>query len=267
MQDKNFVSFESLNDTFHRNICDSTKGRIRRAVVEKDLCTVAGALKNSRPALLDAGCGDGYMCGFMLEQIPECEAVLCDVSADALDRARARLDSSRCSFYEADIFNLPSAVTEKRFDIILCHAVIEWVRDQRKCINVLKGQLAPGGVLSLLYYNRDALLFQSLVVGNFPYVYSGLKSRHRQKMTPLYPVSPYDMDEWITDSGLEIISESGVRVFHDYMRHKNEYEEKFDDIRHFELEYSRDERFRRLGRYIHLILRSPDDEQQFGNCT
>ncbi len=257
MQNAKFVSFDSKNDTFHRNICSSTKGRIRRAVVERDLMEIPDIALNKKLSILDMGCGDGCMSDFLLSLNPDHEVVLCDVSSDAVNLARERLGGRNCSFYVADVFNLPSEISSRRFDLVLCHAMVEWIREQRECLEVLSELLVPGGLLSLLYYNRDGLLYQSLVVGNFPYVYSGLKSRHRQKMTPPYPVDPHDMLRMCSELGYEITGETGVRVFHDYMRHKDQYEDKFADILHFELEYSRDDRFRRLGRYIHLMLRKP----------
>ena len=224
-------------------------------MVERDLREVSETAGNKKLSILDMGCGDGCMSEFLLSLNPEHEVVLCDVSSDAVNLARDRLRDRNCSFYVADVFNLPPDISSGRFDLVLCHAMIEWVRDQRMCLEVLRDLLIPGGLLSLLYYNRDGLLYHSLVVGNFPYVCSGLKSRHRQKMTPPNPVNPQDMIRMCSELGFESIGETGVRVFHDYMRHKEQYEDKFTDILHFELEYSRDDRFRRLGRYIHLMLR------------
>ena len=59
MQNKEYVSFNGLNDVYRHNICESTKGRIRRAVVSRDLQELSGLLAEDSRTILDAGCGDG----------------------------------------------------------------------------------------------------------------------------------------------------------------------------------------------------------------
>ncbi len=57
--------------------------------------------------------------------------------------------------------------------------------------------------------------------------------------------------------GLRIIGKTGVRVIHDYMRHKQDQVEKFDDLLAMEQQYCRQEPFVALGRYIHVMAQKP----------
>ena len=159
----------------------------------------------------------------------------------------------------ASAFELPCQITGKTYDLILCHAVMEWVEDQRKLLEIIKSRLSPGGELSLLVYNRDALLYQSLIVGNFNYISCNFQSKHRQKLTPKYPVEPAELEQTLQELGFTIQRKTGIRVFHDYVRDKKIQTEKFDEILKYEKTYARDPRFINLGRYIHYICRNDHD--------
>ncbi len=54
-----------------------------------------------------------------------------------------------------------------------------------------------------------------------------------------------------------------MRVIHDYMRHKQDQREKFDDLLAMELQYCRQEPFISLGRYIHVMAQNPPAEAPF----
>ena len=53
--------------------------------------------------------------------------------------------------------------------------------------------------------------------------------------------------------GFRILHKRGVRCFHDYMRERDMWQTKFDDILQMELEYSTNENFIPLAKYIHVI--------------
>lgn len=253
MQNEEFVSFNGLNDVYRRNICESTKGRIRRAVVARDLAQICAMLPESPRGILDAGCGDGSTLRDLARMQDHVFAL--DVSSEAVDAARVNLAGLDAAVFQADILSLPSEILDRRYHLIICHALLEWIRDKSMALEILASLLEPDGVLSLLFYNRDALFFQTLIVGNFPYADSDLISRHRQKMTPPFPADRQSVTDLATRLGLEIVLESGVRVFHDYMRHKDRQIDMFEDVLRYELKLSRDPRFMHLGRYVHLALK------------
>ncbi len=53
------------------------------------------------------------------------------------------------------------------FDLVLCHAVLEWLAQPQQALHKLFGLIRPGGHLSLMFYNRDALIFRNLIRGNW----------------------------------------------------------------------------------------------------
>ena len=46
---------------------------------------------------------------------------------------------------------------------MLCHAVLEWLAEPHAILPVLHQLCAPGGWLSLAFYNRDALIYRNLL--------------------------------------------------------------------------------------------------------
>lgn len=66
---------------------------------------------------------------------------------------------------------------ETPVDLILFHAVLEWVADPRSVLQTLWSVLRPGGVLSLMFYNAHGLLMHNMVAGNFDYVQAGMPKK------------------------------------------------------------------------------------------
>jgi len=52
-------------------------------------------------------------------------------------------------------------------DLILFHAVVEWMADPRAALQVLGRLLRPCGYFSVLFYNRNSLVWRHLMSGNF----------------------------------------------------------------------------------------------------
>ena len=75
--------------------------------------------------------------------------------------------------------------------------------------------------------------------------------------TPSNPQIPEEVYDWLQRGGLKLIGKTGVRVIHDYMRHKQDQTEKFADLLEMEQRYCRQEPYISLGRYIHVMAQRP----------
>jgi SAM-dependent methyltransferase len=91
---------------------------------------------------LDVGCGDGRLTA----ELDASELTAADVSAVALERARARLP--RATFVELDP-DAPFPLPDVTFDLVLCAETIEHVRDVQLFLSEVRRVLAPGGTLAL----------------------------------------------------------------------------------------------------------------------
>jgi len=249
-------SFDGLSEKFAQNIYATSKGKIRTAVVWRDLEMGLSLLGDRKLRILDAGGGFGFF-SQKLAALGH-EVVLCDLSEDMLKLAKHQIEESKLEaqiqLIHCAIQDLPQhLIAAEQFDLVLCHAVVEWLADPKSTVAGLLNYLKPGGLFSLLFYNRDALLYQSLVVGNFDYIRAGLVKKRQQKLTPTNPQTPADVYQWLSEWGMQVHCKSGVRVIHDYMRHKEDQQKKFSDLLEMELRYCQQEPFVHLGRYMHVM--------------
>ena len=251
-------SFDGLSEKFAQNIYATSKGKIRTAVVWRDLEQGLKQAGNRPLRILDAGGGFGFFAQ-KLAALGH-DVTLCDLSSDMLELASQQITekglTDRIRLVHCPIQDLPQHISGT-FDLIMCHAVVEWLVQPKETLQELLRFLKPGGMFSLLFYNKDALLFQSLVVGNFDYIRAGLVKKRQQKLTPTNPKIPADVYQWLSEWDMNVLCRSGVRVIHDYMRHKEDQHKKFSDLLEMELKYCQQEPFVHLGRYMHVLAIKP----------
>lgn len=244
-------NFDGATQKFSRCIYESAKGKVRLAILKRDLAK----LRDSAPLrVLDVGAGLGHMSLWFAEAGHQ--LVLCDVSEQMLTEVEAQANklglAERMSFYHCGLEALPQEVG--RFDLVICHAVLEWIEEQQDFVRLLAHRVNPNGHLSLMAFNRNALLFNHLVAGNFEYVTSGMKRRSRQRLTPNWPVDPEQLNGWLKECQLETQTLSGVRVFSDYVRDKSLVEQQEKSVLELELQYSSAPSFLPVARYLHYLL-------------
>lgn len=260
MQDRNF---DDIAEKFSKNIYGTTKGRIRQAIVWQELDEILNTLPEAPLQVLDAGGGAGQTgCGLAERGH---HVLLCDLSQTMLQRARAHADekgvSGNMQFKQISAQDVGQHL-DKPVDLVLFHAVLEWVADPEAVLAALYAALKPGGVLSLMFYNINGLTMQTLVLGNFGYMQADLRKRKRKTLSPDYPREPESVYRWLQDAGFTIESKTGIRVFHDYMRDKEKQIERFEEILALEKRFCRQEPFLSLGRYIHVTARKPKNQDE-----
>ncbi len=251
-------SFDGLTEKFAQNIYATSKGKTRTAVLWRDLEQGLKQAGNRPLRILDAGGGFGFFAQ-KLAALGH-DVTLCDLSSDMLELASQQITekglTDRIQLVHCPIQDLPQHISGT-FDLIMCHAVVEWLAQPKETLQELLRFLKPGGMFSLLFYNKDALLFQSLVVGNFDYIRAGLVKKRQQKLTPNNPQILADVYQWLSEWDMNVLCRSGVRVIHDYMRHKEDQHKKFSDLLEMELKYCQQEPFVHLGRYMHVLAIKP----------
>ena len=91
---------------------------------------------------LDLGCGDGRLTA----ELDAEQLTAADVSALALDRARARV--AHATLVELDP-DAPLPLADASFDLVLCAETVEHVRDIQLLLSEIRRVLRPGGRLAL----------------------------------------------------------------------------------------------------------------------
>lgn len=242
--------FDELATRFAEKIYGGAKGAIRLAVLQADLAEVLPA----RPLrVLDVGAGLGHMSLWLAAQGHQ--VTLAEPAAPMLDGARARFAAAGCqaSFVQAAWQELPGRF-DAPFDLVLCHAVLEWLAEPPAILPVLHQLTAQDGWLSLAFYNRDALIYRNLLKGHFRKLRRERFAGEGQSLTPQRPLDPRELALQLEDC-FRIEQQSGVRVFHDYMPAEFQARATLDDLLEMELAHRRHPAFAGLGRYLHWLCR------------
>ncbi len=259
-------NFDGIAPRFRRNIYNSAKGQLRLAVLRRDFAEFLPLAGNSLN-ILDAGGGQGQ---FALE-LAEAghQLVLTDISGEMLELARAKSASlpvevqDRVKIVQSPLQELSSTLVgvqtsagvQTSFDLVMCHAVIEWLKEPAELVASLEPLVRPGGYFSLVFYNLNGMIFKNLLRTNFRKIQQEDYTGFRGSLTPTHPLRLEQVRRWIAEAGLEEICCSGIRVFHDYIFNAEDRAREPDTLREMELAFSRQLPYRDLGRYIHLLCR------------
>lgn len=256
-EDEGDKNFDELAGRFQRNIYSSLKGQIRLGVVERDFREFLPE-QDSTACLrvLDAGGGQGQMARHFARRGHR--VVLCDISEKMLELAHQSLAQENLlhavELRHASIQDVVGANAEP-FDLVTCHAVLEWLAEPQEVLESLTSALKPGGVLSILYYNLNGLLYKNLLRTNFKKVRKQAWRGYRGSLTPTTPLRPEQIDAWLEALPVERHCESGIRVFYDYVFNQEDRRRDPEGILEMELAHSRLMPFKHLGRYVHVLCR------------
>lgn len=246
--------FSKYADLFLNSIYNSPKGAIRLAVLQRDLLPYL--IQNRDLQILDLGCGAGQISLWAASFGHKVDMV--DLSTPLLNQAKKNATlfgvMDKVNFYNADIFNLPEEILNKKYDFIFCYAVLEWIEDINSIFNIFDNLLKSHGKLSLAYYNLSALEFIHNVFGNFNYLSQGLKSKKAAKMTPQFPRYPVDVEKIYCRYNFRQIKQSGICCFYDYMKEKDRQANSLTSIITRELIISGKKEFLPVARYIYELL-------------
>lgn len=260
-------NFDGLAERFAKNIYGGLKGDIRLKVLERDFTqkipvtpfnTDLNAQQNGPWRVLDAGGGQGQF-GLKLAASGH-QLTLCDISEDMLNLGRAAAakvcPDQPIQFVHSSIQNWVAELEEQdKYDLVLCHAVMEWVADSKDLLEHIARAVKSGGYLSLTFYNIHSLIYKNLLRTNFKKIREQDYGGSKGSLTPINPQNPESVFVWLKDFGFDIELVSGIRVFHDYIFDTDKREAKPEELIEMELTHSQLEPYWRLGRYIHVVAK------------
>lgn len=243
-------NFDVIADKFENNIYGTSKGQLRHELLMHYLVKYLD-FPSPHQRVLDAGGGTGEMSNEMLQL--GCEVTLADISAEALQLAQSKCNQHPAlHIVKADILSLPE---DRLYDVVICHAVLEWLSDPYPVIEKLLRLTAPGGHLSLSFFNKDAQRFGNLLYGNFDYVQQGMKVKNKVRLSPNYPLYPKDVIAYLHTKAVDIVSLSGLRCFHDYLHNRSMQISHFEQLKQAEIDYGSSEPYMWLGKYFHIMVK------------
>lgn len=227
----------------------SPGGRLRHIVILHHLQMHAPP----RPQdVLDAGGGTGEIA---LDLAREGHTVtFLDISPAMIEQAQSRSAGLKVDFVRAAVDQIPELFERESFDLVLCHSLLEFVKDPQVLLWQLMRVMRPNGLLSVVVGNRH----------HFPLRAALLQQDFHQARVALDLEIPAtdlfglprrtfyaeEMRRMLQACGGRIVGEYGVRVFFDLL---SEAPELSQDLVALELAASSRLPFRRVARFIHFI--------------
>ncbi|WP_070967589.1 tRNA uridine 5-oxyacetic acid(34) methyltransferase CmoM [Vibrio sonorensis] len=249
-------NFDDIAHKFAKNIYGSDKGEIRQVIVWQDLEQVLSAFDPHLKQLhvLDAGGGLAQM-SQKLAKLGH-QVSLCDLSSEMLQLAKVDIEKNGLLENYRFIHSPAQTVSEhleKPVDIVMFHAVMEWLADPKDALEKVLKLVKPGGMASIMFYNQHGLVYKNAVCGNIPHILEGMPHRKRFKLQPQQGLWPESVYQWVEEAGYEICGKSGIRCFSDYIGNR-EYmgDFQYEDVLALEEKFCRQEPYLSLGRYIHV---------------
>nr|WP_313062019.1 methyltransferase domain-containing protein [Moraxella sp. CTOTU49097] len=256
-QDRNF---DDISAHFEKKIYGGLKGEIRLAVLRHD---IFGWVKSwqqthNRPLrVLDVGAG---LAQISIELAKDGHDVtINDISANMLEIAKQNAGEAaqNITWHTCPYQQLDAKLTGK-YDLILCHAVLEWLAEPKLIMDFFDRWLAydgaEKGVLSLCFYNPASFVYRNLVMGNFNLLHNKDFKADNGSLTPNHPVAKDEVLAWINDHHYQILHTSGLRVFHDYSPLKRGGHTNPQAVIDMEVAYSGQDPYKWLGRYLHFLV-------------
>jgi S-adenosylmethionine-dependent methyltransferase len=246
-------SFDKFADKFEKNIYGSTKGQLRHELLVHYLHQSI-TLDSAPLDILDAGGGTGVMTQVMLNLGHRVK--LTDISSEALSLAKDKLgQSNTLEIQHLDILSLDN---KKQYDLVICHAVLEWLQAPFEVMRKLVDLVKPGGHLSLSFFNLDAQLFGNMLYGNFDYVEQGMMTKNIVRLSPKNPQKPKVILSQLKTLPVKVIKQAGIRCFHDYLKQPEKQISEYEQLKQLEIEYGSNEPYLWLGKYF-LIIAQKDN--------
>ncbi|WP_352338074.1 methyltransferase domain-containing protein [Psychrobacter sp. 16-MNA-CIBAN-0192] len=255
-------SFDAIADHFEKKVYGGLKGEIRLAVLRRDIFEYVYEMSQTlgRPLrILDVGAGLAQIAIELAAQGHN--VVINDISANMLDKAKISAEQAQVldniSWHVCPYQTLEQQFTAdkvEKFDLILCHALLEWLAEPADVMDFFNRHLTDTGALSLCFYNPASFDYRNLIMGNFNLLdKTDYKADNKKSLTPNHPVAKQEVESWLEKHHYETIVSSGLRVFHDYAPLKRGGHNDPEAVIRMELRYSQLEPYKWLGRYLHIL--------------
>jgi SAM-dependent methyltransferase len=234
----------------------SLRGRVRTHVIHEHLRL---HLPPSPASVVDIGGGAGD------QSLPLARAgyavTIVDPSEAMLERARARIAATdlagRVRLAQASGESASAALEGGRFDAVLCHGVLMYLDDPAPMLDALCGLAKPGGVLSIVAKNVDALAMKPAFEGDWPAALAAFESG-RQVNGLGIDTRADDIEELssaLEARGVQPIAWYGVRLFTDLWAPDHPTTDSEEVVLRVELAASQRDPYRQVSRLFHLLGR------------
>lgn len=255
------VNFDHLSERFFNNVYDTSKGDIRLELLQKHMHLYIPELTSRKLKILDAAGGFGQIAHELA--LLGHDVTLFDISENMIAKATQLYDTTQSkseikkrggglTFECASIQNFSSKCTSQ-FDLILFHGAVEWTAEPQMRFLELSRLLAPKGVFSLLFYNKDAQVIRAAMGNAIKKIYYDNFGGNGRILTPICPLTYEQVKEWFNDGTFKIRHTAGIRIFHDFLQNRVLSPKKQEMLLEIEMRHWDKTPYLYLGRHIHII--------------
>jgi SAM-dependent methyltransferase len=169
---------------------------------------LAACVPVTAAAVLDVGCGDGFLAARLARRVPLVVAI--DIDAPVLGRARARFPDAPVTWCRGDI--LTCTLEPDSFDAVLSNAALHQLPDTRAALARLGQLVRPGGTLAIVGFPRTG--WRDLPWAAAAFISLGAANRLRGKWEHTAPKAwpPRDTFRQLRQAARETLP--GARIRH-----------------------------------------------------
>ena len=250
-------SYSQLAERFLAHYA-TLRGVVRHTLVDRQL---AEYLAEPPARIADIGGGAGH------QSIPLArrgyEVMILDPSEEMLSKAQQSL-----ALEEAEVRGRVRLVRgagevaaqvlgDERFDAVLCHGVLPYVEEPGPLIHGLGSIARPGGLVSILAKNADALAMRPALEGRYRDALDSLGSDRDQGGLGIVTRGDRvcELSDLLAEAGIEVVRWYGVRVFTDHLGNDLPDSALLRDVVELEWEAGNRDPYRAVARLIHLVGR------------
>ena len=145
-------NFDVMADKFEKSIYGTIKGEWRLKLLQEDLESIYES--KTKLDIWDAGCGMGQMALWFASKG---HTLTCnDISYKMLQKAKDTFEhhNLEATFYKAPAQEVASMIESK--DLVIFHAVIEWLANPLDGLEMVSSKVKDGGYLSILFFNQHS---------------------------------------------------------------------------------------------------------------
>jgi S-adenosylmethionine-dependent methyltransferase len=193
--------------------CSSPIGQIRFSTSRLN---IQRHLSGKKLKILDVGGGNGLDSIYYARQrhlvtlFDGSPAMLAEAKTTAAEQGVLK----QLTIYQGDIGDIKQIMSEQRFDLILCHLVLEFLSDPLVFLGELCQLLAPGGLLSVIDPNRYSLTYcNAFYTGNISEANKaiGIKQYFHSWVNRLTPIfSAEEIIAQLQASGCILVGQYGI---------------------------------------------------------
>lgn len=251
-------NFDDLTKRFKNNIYGTPKGMLRLYALREDFTKFE--IGNKSPlSILDAGGGMGQFSSELARKGHFIE--LCDISNEMLEGAKLIFSEqnleSQINLTQCSIQDIPNKFDQK-FDLVMNHAVLEWLVDPAEALQILYQKVKPGGWLSIMFYNIHGRTWRGLMNGKLHAPSTSSERMSKEGIAPQQPLEPQWVYDQLINLGADVKSWRGIRFVYDHMHQKIRDRVGLEAIAVSESEFGYQAPYKDLARYVHMLCFKPE---------